>query len=94
MKAPIQVEALYVLIGRQFTWKDQCYTAIEILSHPPTLVAQNHQTDPHIQNDVHGRAHQMVERDIISIPILNAEGSQLHPDFLLIHNWVNPDQTT
>lgn len=94
MKTPLQVEALHALIGRQFSWKEQQYTAIEILSHPLTLVAQNLETDSHIQTDVHGRARRLEHAQIISIPILNATGTELHPDFLLIHHWfVNQSST-
>ncbi len=91
MKAPIDPAALHALIGRQFSWKGERYTAIEILSQPLALVAQNLLADPHIQTDVHGRAHRVIQTDIISIPVLNHDGTQLHPEFLLISAWLLPD---
>ncbi len=94
MKAPIDPAALHALIGRGFTWKGEQYIVIEILSQPLALVAQNNLADPHIQNDVHGRARRIVDTDIIHIPVLSQDGAQLHPEFLLINSWLKPPHIT
>lgn len=70
-------------IGLSFIWKNELYTVVEIIDHPPTLVAQKNATDQAMQNDVYGRARREV-RTTISIPIFNTDGSQLHPEFSLI----------
>ncbi len=85
MKAPMQPEALHALIGREFSWKGNRYQAIEILNTPLQIIAQRH--EPHIQTDIHGRARRIVQDMTISIPVLTSDGSQLHPDFLLISDW-------
>lgn len=87
MKHPFDPEALHTLIGRQFTWQGERYTAIEILSHPLSLVAQKNISDPHIQTDVHGRARSMTQASIITIPVLSSDCEQLHADFLQIQHW-------
>jgi len=70
-------------IGLSFIWKNELYTVVEIIDTPPTLVAQKNTEDQVMQNDVYGRARREV-RTTISIPIFNADGSQLHPEFSLI----------
>lgn len=83
MTTPISLDQLHEIIGMSFTWKGEGYTAVEIIDHPPSLIAQKYHPDHAIQADVHGRAHREVSTTI-SIPILAADGLQLHPEFLLI----------
>ncbi|BBP00928.1 hypothetical protein [Sulfuriferula nivalis] len=70
-------------IGLAFIWKNEHYTVVEIIDCPPTLIAQKCTKDQVMQNDVYGRAHREV-RTTISIPIFNADTTQLHPEFSLI----------
>ncbi|MDR3390393.1 MAG: hypothetical protein P4L77_01545 [Sulfuriferula sp.] len=84
MSAPlIGPDQLRELIGLSFMWKNERYTAIEIIDHPPALIAQKHIPASVIQSDVHGRAHRQISASV-SIPIYSADGLQLHPEFLLI----------
>jgi hypothetical protein len=70
-------------IGLTFSWKHERYTVVEIIDSPPTLIAQKCSKEQAMQNDVYGRTHREV-RTTISIPIFNADASQLHPEFTLI----------
>lgn len=89
MKAPFQPEALHSLIGRQFVLDGERYTAIEILNQPLALVAQKNQLDPHYQNDAYGRARSQTLTSTLTIPVLTADGSSLHADFLRISGWIS-----
>jgi hypothetical protein len=80
---PISPDQLHEMIGLSFMWKNERYTAIEIIDHPPTLIAQKCIPAPAIQADVHGRAHRQISPSV-SIPVYSADGSKLHPEFLLI----------
>ena len=84
MNSLIDLEQLHEMIGLHFTWKGESYIAIEILTQPLGLVAQKSMPEHSIQTDVHGRAHKKVNGSIITIPVLTQDGSQLHPEFLLI----------
>jgi hypothetical protein len=64
-------------------WKNEQYTVVEIIDSPPTLIAQKCTKEQVMQNDVYGRAHREV-RTTISIPIYNADATQLHAEFSLI----------
>ncbi len=79
----LSLNQIHEIIGLSFTWKGNSYIAIEIIDHPPTLIAQKSEPDHAIQSDVHGRAHREVSTTI-SIPILSPDGTQPHPEFLLI----------
>ncbi|WP_124950995.1 hypothetical protein [Sulfuriferula thiophila] len=83
MNTLISLDQLHEMIGLSFTWRHNHYLAVEIIDQPPTLIAQKHTPDHAIQADVHGRAHREVATTI-SIPILSRDGTQLHPEFLLI----------
>lgn len=80
----INLDELQEMIGLSFTWKGESYTAIEILTHPLSLVAQKNTPEHTIQTDIHGRAHKMVSSSIITLPVYTQDGTQLHPEFLLI----------
>ena len=83
MNPLLSLDQLHQMIGLNFTWKNDRYTAIEIIDHPAALIAQKFNPDHAIQADVHGRAHRQVSTTI-SIPVLTIDGLQLHPEFLLI----------
>lgn len=85
-RSHLDPEGLHTLIGKQFSWQGERWTAVEILEHPLTLIAEALIPDPHIQTDTHGRARRTVQSKIASIPILDAD-EHLHPTFLLIQNW-------
>ncbi len=70
-------------IGLAFTWHNERYTVVEIIDQPLTLIAQKTSAQTAIQTDVHGRAHREV-RTTISIAVLSADGTRLHPEFSLI----------
>ncbi|MHB1678480.1 MAG: hypothetical protein ACYCSS_13285 [Sulfuriferula sp.] len=84
MNSLISLEELHEMLGLTFTWKGENYTAIEIITQPLSLVAQKSTPEHSIQTDVHGRAHKKVSSSIITIPVFTQDGSQLHPEFLLI----------
>ncbi len=90
-RSHLDPEGLHVLIGKQFSWQGERWTALEIIEHPLTLIAEAIVPDPHIQTDTHGRAHRTIQSKIASIPILDPTSECLHPTFLLIQNWSTPD---
>lgn len=78
---PITLTQLRGMIGLTFRWHGGCYVVIEMLEDGPSLVAQSVTPTSSIQGDVHGRARREV-RDVLVIPVLAADKSLLHPDFL------------
>lgn len=84
MNPLLSLEELQEIIGLTFTWKGENYTAIEIITHPLSLIAQSNSPEHAIQTDIHGRAHKKVSSSIITLPVYTQDGVQLHPEFLLI----------
>ncbi|MES2365486.1 MAG: hypothetical protein V4563_06310 [Pseudomonadota bacterium] len=80
---PISLTQLQGMIGMRLRWRDDDYDIVEVLEDGPSLVAQSATTDTSIQGDVHGRARREVQQ-VVVIPVLNANKTLLHPEFLEI----------
>ncbi len=67
-------------LGREVSWRGQRYRVVEILDDGPELVLESAAAH-HIQPDVHGRPRREA-RDILMIPVWDAERQERHADFV------------
>ena len=71
------------MIGLRLIFRDNVFTVIEVLEDIPAIVMQGDNPGITIQADAHGYAHKQV-KEIITLHVLSADKTQLHPDFLEI----------
>ncbi|MCL6557151.1 MAG: hypothetical protein K6T56_12430 [Burkholderiales bacterium] len=77
----ITVDQLRSLIGLRVHFRGAPHTVIEIIEDERAIVLAPEGADPSIQADAYGNARRHV-RTLITIPVLSADRTALHPDFL------------
>jgi hypothetical protein len=79
----ITLTQLRGMIGLKVVHQGTPCQIIEVIEINTSLVLQTHTTDKVIQLDQHGDAHRRVP-DTITIPVLTADKTELHPVFLAL----------
>jgi hypothetical protein len=79
----ITLSQLRGMIGQTVIVDDKHYLVIEVLEQSTELVLQVKQSDTYIQANQHGDAHRVVPTTL-TIPVLTADKTGLHPAFLEI----------
>lgn len=79
----ITLNQLRGMIGQKVVYQGTPYQVIEIIETNTSLVLQVSTRDKVIQADQHGDAQRRVP-DTVTIPVLSADRSELHPLFLAL----------
>lgn len=77
----ITLEQLRSLIGLRVLYRGEPHLVIEVIQDERALVLAPEDRGPTIQADAYGNARRRA-RTLITIPVLSADRTALHPDFL------------
>ena len=77
------IQQLRQMLGARLRYRGRRYTVIEVLDDQFELVLEADLPTSHIQTDVHGNARREI-RELLTVSALNADRSELHPEFLEI----------
>lgn len=71
---------LHEMIGLFVSFRGRVFRVVEVLDDTQSLVIEAQDNATTIQPDAHGYAHRRA-REVLTIPALDAEGTDMHNDF-------------